>query len=119
MRAGELVYQTLKSLFAGRVYPDFLPEGLTPRPAAVFQYVSGNPVNTLDGSFSGTQAVRIQVDVLHTKYESALSLAAQVVAALTAPGLSLTATYQGQRNLTEPETRQARVSIDFLIWEQF
>lgn len=118
MRAGELVFATIKSIFGDRVYPDFLPEGMQQRPAASFQYISSNAVNTMDAGFTGLQAVRIQIDVLDHKFEDAMSAAALVVAALTAPGLSLTVTYLGQRNLTESETRQARISMDFSIWEQ-
>lgn len=118
MLAGELVYTTIKSLFKDRVYADRLPEGITERPAAVYQYISSNAVNTLDEGYAGMDAVRLQVDIYDRTFEGAMAKAAAVRSALTASGLALPVLYLGYRNLSEPETQQARVSIDFSIWEQ-
>lgn len=118
MLAGELVFKTIRDLFADHVYPDFLPPDVTDRPAAVYQYISGNAVNTLDCGYTGTSQVRIQIDVYSTNFKEAKQKADAVSAALGTPGLCLPVLFIGLRNLTESETRQARISLDFSIWEQ-
>lgn len=62
MVAEILIYEVLKHLADGRVYPDFALEG-TARPFIVYQAVGGAPVNFLTGERPDRQRVRMQVSV--------------------------------------------------------
>lgn len=119
MLAGELINVTLSELFKQRLFADVIPEHIKvhERPVAVYQYISSNAVNTLDYGHTGTDAVRIQVDVYAGDFDAAIELSGGVVALLSQQK-ELPCLYLGRRNLSEPETRQSRISMDFSIWEQ-
>ena len=62
MTAEEHIYQVLKDLAGGRVFPDIAELG-TPKPYITYQAVGGAPLNFLSGDCPDKQLVRMQVNV--------------------------------------------------------
>jgi len=62
MTPEEHIYQVLKDLSGGRVFPDVAEQGTT-RPYITFQAVGGAPINYLSGDRPDKQPVRMQVNV--------------------------------------------------------
>lgn len=116
MQAGELIRTLLDPLFSNEVYADFIPERSAAAVVCVYQYISAVGVNTLDSGYTNQDACRIQVDVYAQTAAAAHAKAAEVIAAIDSQ-TTLPALYLGKRTIPEPETRYARVSIDFSIWE--
>ncbi|OPH36502.1 DUF3168 domain-containing protein [Moraxella lacunata] len=79
MTASQQIYALLSELVAGRCYPLFVPESQTdPPPYIVYNIVSNQPDNTLDG-ITGHEWVRVQIDVYTKKYDETIKLSAQAV----------------------------------------
>lgn len=84
MNASELTYQALSPLVDNRVYPLFVPELADEMtPYIVYSQVSSTPYTTIDG-ITHHERVRIQVDIYHDDYDSALALSTDVLDALDA-----------------------------------
>lgn len=83
MTAETLIYDALKALAGGRVFPDFAPEG-TALPFIVYQAVGGDPMNLLTGEQPDKQRVRMQVSVWASARVEASELGAQVESAIRA-----------------------------------
>lgn len=62
MTAEDHIYQLLKDLANGRVFPDVAELG-TPKPYITYQAVGGAPINYLSGDRPDKQQVRMQVNV--------------------------------------------------------
>ncbi len=57
------VFNALTGLVAGRVYPDFAPEGVA-RPYITYQAVGGAPINFLDSAtIPNKEKARVQISV--------------------------------------------------------
>lgn len=79
MQLSQTIYQTLADLVDSRVYPLVVPETIINKPPyIVYQFVNGEPTNTLDG-YTGNSRVLVQIDVYHSNYDDCLTLAKQVI----------------------------------------
>lgn len=116
MLAAEMIFATLRNYFRDHVYPSVMAEGAAP-PVAVFQKVSGVPVNTLDDGFQCVKQVRIQVDVYAATAEEAQERASGVIGLLTQQQHLVCLFLNGRGPELAQETRLYRESIDFSIWE--
>lgn len=84
MNASELTYQALSPLVDNRVYPLFVPELADEMtPYIVYSQVSSTPYTTIDG-ITHHERVRMQIDIYHDDYDSALALSTDVLDALDA-----------------------------------
>ena len=109
------VYEALKNLFDGRLFPDVAPEN-TVTPYGTYQSVGGEPVNFLSGDRPGKNNARMQVNVWAATRIEASSLGAQVEDALRAAAAMQTEVLTG-RIATYDETTQYRGTMqDFSLW---
>lgn len=99
---------------ASRIYPLERPAD-DPLPAIVYQRVSTDPDQTLEGD-SGLDAVRLQLSCWAETYAGAKALAAATRAAITSSA-SLKAVTEMEVDDRDPETREYRVILDFRIWQ--
>jgi hypothetical protein len=109
------VYEVLKGLVGGRVYPDVAPEG-TPVPYITYQAVGGAPVNFLSGDRPDKTNTRMQVNVWAKSRIEASELGAQIEDAIRAATALQTEVLTG-RVATYDETTRYRGAIqDFSLW---
>ncbi|ARL25489.1 DUF3168 domain-containing protein [Burkholderia pseudomallei] len=111
--AEDIVYNAIKTLASGSVYPDVAPLGAA-RPFIVFQAVGGESTNYMSNT-DNLQNARVQVSVWADDRLTAVSLIQGVIAALTpAP---IFATSRGAPVSTwEFDTKLYGSRLDFSIW---
>lgn len=56
------LFQALRGLVSGRVYPDLAPES-APRPYITYQQVGGDVVNFVEGTIPSKRNARMQINV--------------------------------------------------------
>jgi hypothetical protein len=98
-----------------RIYALVRPQG-DPLPAIVWQRVSTEPINSLQG-FSGLDNVRLQFACYAETLLAAKQLAQAVSVALNGAN-TLKCTRTMEMDGQDPETRNFRVIIDFNIWQR-
>lgn len=111
--AESIVYDAIKTLAAGRVYPDEAPLGVA-RPFIVFQAVGGESTNYLSNT-DNLQNGRVQVSVWADDRLTAIDVMQSVIAALTpAP---IFATSKGAPvSIREFDTKLYGSRLDFSVW---
>lgn len=95
-----------------RVYPQVAPDGVR-RPFIVYQRISMNSENVLDGR-TGLINTRLQVDVYATTYAQAQQIAAAIDALMdgwTFQNISIVS-----QDLFESEVKLHRVVSDYSVW---
>lgn len=115
MTIEEQVFEALRQLVGGRVYPDLAPAGVT-RPYIVYQQVGGDVVNFLDLTIPSKRNSRMQLCAWAAARIEASALIEQAELALRAVS-ALQATALGAPVATydeETELRGARQ--DFSLW---
>lgn len=117
MLAGELIKQKLGPLFPNALFVDMAPEGCKEKFYCVYQYISTVPINTLDAGYLNEDACRIQVDVYGDALGAVMKKVKLVTDAIAKNNTDLPVLFLGKRTIPEPETRRARVSLDFSITE--
>lgn len=109
------VYEALKDLFDGRLFPDFAPDN-TATPYGTYQAVGGEPINFLSGDRPGRTNTRMQVNVWAATRIEASELGAQVEDALRATAVLQTEVLTG-RIATYDEVTQLRGTMqDFSLY---
>lgn len=108
------IYNALKSLAGGRVYPLVLPD-ITILPAIIYQRVSSVPINSLDGD-SGLDSVRMQISTWAATYKEAKTLSASVRSALDSSTMKIVT--ENDTDDYEPETKRFRVITDYVVWQK-
>jgi hypothetical protein len=109
------VYEVLKSLAGGRIYPDVAPEG-EPVPYITYQAVGGEPINFLSGEAPGKTNTRMQLNVWAATRLVASEIGAQVEDAVRA-AVDLQPEVLTGRVATYDETTQYRGTMqDFSLW---
>lgn len=79
MNVSQIIYQKLKDLVDGHVYPLFVAENANVRtPYIIYSIISSLPDNTLDG-ITGHEWVHVQIDVYHHDYDELLALSSKVI----------------------------------------
>lgn len=78
-----VLYDVLKDLAGGEVYPDVAPEN-TPVPYITFQAVGGEPMNFVSGDIPGKTSTRMQINVWAKTRLEASALGEQVEGAVRA-----------------------------------
>lgn len=115
MIAGELLYNTLRPLVNNRVYPLVIPEGApNDPPYIVYQVISSQPQNTLDGP-TGHEWARVQLDIYDYSYDNCVRLSHDVINALDA-ALQLKI-YDGTQQMYEKDSKLFRQSVDIEFWQ--
>lgn len=106
------IFNQLKSLVAGRMYPMSAPED-TVTPYIVFQNIHNAPENTLNGvSINNTH---MQVDCYGKTATEVYALRDAVLASMAAS--SLVNVQKSNQDAYEAEVKLYRVIIDFSIWQ--
>lgn len=111
--AESIVYNALRALAAGGVYPDVAPIGVT-TPFIVYQAVGGQSTNYLSNT-DNLQNARVQVAVWATDRLTASGVMQGVIAALTGPSIKAT-TIGAPVSSYEFDTRLYGARLDFSIW---
>lgn len=105
----------LGALVSGRCYPIVNTSTDIVSPYITFQVVAATPEVTLSGP-SGTENMRVQVDVWAETFGGSKLLASQVKAAMqTASFVNVPVMSQDRY---EEVTQEYRVSMDYSIWSQ-
>ncbi|WP_198333637.1 DUF3168 domain-containing protein [Psychrobacter namhaensis] len=113
MLANQTIHRLLGSLVDKRIYPMIAPKNTT-TPYIVWQVVSAQPQNTLDGT-THHQWLRVQIDIYDTSYDKTVSLSNEVTQALS-NGIDLSI-HSGSQQLYENDTKLFRQSIDYEFWQ--
>ena len=113
MLANQTIHRLLGSLVDKRIYPMIAPENTT-TPYIVWQVISAQPQNTLDGT-THHEWVRVQIDIYHKNYDACVQLSHDVVATLD-QNIQISI-YDGTQQLYENDTRLFRQSIDIEFWQ--
>jgi hypothetical protein len=112
MSAGIDLYNSLKGLVSGRMFPKVAPLGID-APYIIYSQVVGTPENSLDGD-SGLTNYRMQVDYYHNTYGEAKVLAESgrgvMKIAAYRPLLLLEVDWQ------DPDTGLYKFTQDYSIW---
>jgi hypothetical protein len=95
------------------IYPIIAPQGAV-LPYVTYQRVGSNVNNVLVGPPSIDQT-RMQVDVWHTSYQGAQTLAAQIKTRMQ--GWSVQNVLIGDYDLYEASVKTYRVLMEFSIWQ--
>lgn len=109
-----LIYNAIKNLANGNVYPIVLPD-TSSLPAIVYQRISSLPVNSLDGD-SDLDSVRIQISVWANTYNEVKELSSVVRITLNDSVLKLVT--ENDTDDYEPETKRFRVLTDYVVWQK-
>jgi len=98
-----------------QIYPLFIPEsGSSEPPYLVYQVISSQPQNTLDGP-TGHEWARVQIDIYHDSYDDGVQLSHDVVKTLN-DSLQLKI-YDGTQQMYENDSKLFRQSIDIEFWQ--
>ncbi len=108
------IYNTLKTLASGRVYPLVIPEKSV-MPAITYLRIAYTPENTLDGGATIDQ-IRIQVDTYANTYAESKTLANSVRSVMESA--SFKGTLQSDQDLFEPDVKLYRVTQDYYVWKR-
>lgn len=111
--AESIVYQALKSLGLGNVYPDVAPDGTLP-PYFTYQAVGGQSVNMLDDVVA-LQNARIQVNAWTTSRSQAVTMINAAINALC-PEPILANSIGAPISTYETDTKFYGSRVDFSIW---
>lgn len=109
------VYDALKALAGGQVYPDVAPAGTQP-PYITYQAVGGQPINYLGGESPGKRNARMQVSVWAATRLAAVALAQQVEDAMRAAKPLQTEVLTGQLAVYDEETTYRGALQDYSVW---
>lgn len=110
-----LLFDTLKSLVAGRVFPDIGPEKVVV-PYITYQQVGGDSLIFLDNTSPSKENARVQVNVWAATRLDASALSRQVASALQM-NAALCTTVLGQPiSQYDPETKLRGAMQDFTFW---
>lgn len=104
----------LSPLTDDRVWPVLSVQPAT-TPYLIYSVISDVPLVTLDGP-NGTDNLRVQIDAYADSYGAAKALAKRVKDAMQ--GAAFINTPLSSRDLSEPEEKLYRVSMDFSVWAQ-
>ncbi|WP_288379836.1 DUF3168 domain-containing protein [uncultured Massilia sp.] len=115
MTAEEHIYDTLKHLAGGRVFPDFAPEG-EDLPLIVYQAVGGEPANFVSGDQPDKQHTRMQVSVWAATRLQASELGDQVERAVRAATALQTEVAAGRVAVYDEETKYRGTRQDFYLF---
>ncbi|MDC8756260.1 DUF3168 domain-containing protein [Janthinobacterium fluminis] len=109
------IVDALKTMVAGRVYPDVAAEGAA-APYITYQQVGGDAINFVEGTSPGTENARVQVNVWAPSRLVASALGRQIEDALRAAS-ALQTTVLGARVATyDTETKLRGTRQDFSFW---
>jgi hypothetical protein len=119
IRARLLADATVSGLITSRMYPQRLPQKPT-LPALVYSRISrSGEIATADGP-DGLPMLRLQIDCWDRTNDGAKELAAAVRAVLNGgrwPLDGIQSVFQaGERDLSEDEVQEYRVSQDYLVY---
>lgn len=116
MSAEASIVTTLGPLVSGRVYPSVAPED-APMPLIVYQQISGDGLQFMDGTLPNRENGRFQISVWAQTQSQAVTLAKQVESVLCANQSTLQTTILGGRRYDyDLDTRAYGCSQDFSFW---
>ncbi len=115
MSAESILYNTLRSLVADRVFPDVAPED-TPRPYITFQQVGGTAVNFIDAAIPSKRNGRFQLNCWSDTRVQAALLARQVEDALRGASSLQTTVLGALVAEYEEDTKLFGSRQDFSVW---
>jgi hypothetical protein len=115
MTVEKQIFETLRALVDGRVYPDVAPEGVA-RPYVTYQQVGGVPVNFVDGGIPGMRNARFRVNVWDDRRATVTATCVAVEHALRNDPALQTTVMTNPVALNDPETRLRGTSQDFSVW---
>lgn len=115
MSAESILYNTLRSLVADRVFPDVAPEG-TALPYCTFQQVGGTAINFINGGLPSKRNGRYQVNCWGQSRLQAALLARQVEDALRQVVALQTTVLAAPVAEYEEDTKLYGCRQDFSFW---
>lgn len=115
--AADAVYNALKPLVNGAVWPFFRPADQNAVPYIVFSPVNSNPLTTVEG-WTGENQVRMQIEVHHETFKQADDLAKEIIPVIDALTTVTASVQDGIVNDRDVNTGLFSSLVEFLIWEK-
>lgn len=116
MSAEATIYTTLAPLVGNRVFPLVAPEG-TQLPFIVYQRVSGEAAQFMDGSLPNRENGRFQISVWSATASQSTDISKQAETALCAQQATLqTTVLSGRSAMYDPDTGTYGSMQDFSLW---
>lgn len=114
MKASEVIYSNLSTLFDSKVYPLVRTEGEKGTPYLVYTVLNANATNVIAG-YTGREMAYLQLDVYSYSYDECENLTNQVIKTL---GVNVQPFhYENRKYLYESDTKLYRQSIECHIWQ--
>ena len=99
-----------------RIFPLRVPEDNDTYPAAVYQVINTDAVNSLDGD-SNLDVVQMQITCWADTYKAAVELA-EAVRYILINSTSITALTEDQSDTEDPETKKFGQILDISVWQE-
>lgn len=114
MKASEIMYSNLQSLFEGKVYPLVRPDSEKGSPYLVYTVLNTNPETFIDG-YSGDELAYLQIDIYSDSYDVCEAMTVRVIDLLDKKAQPFY--YEGRRYLYEDDTKLFRQSLECHLWQ--
>ena len=114
MKASEIIYSNLNSLFNGCIYPLVRPESEKTNPFLVYTILNTNPEGFIDG-YSGHEMAYVKLDIYSESYDSCEYLTNSVIDTLDKNIQPFF--YEDRRYLYEDDTKLFRQIITCHLWQ--
>lgn len=113
MSMESLIFDTLRTLVADRVYPDIAPAGVTALPRITYQQVGGRAFNYIEPAPVGKKNARVQVNAWGATRLQAAALSRQIEDALKSAPALYTTVLAAPVASYEPDTKLYGTRQDF------
>lgn len=113
MKAGEIIYSNLSTLFNEKVYPLVRPSGEKGLPYLVYTVLNANATNVIDG-YTGRELAYLQLDVYHDNYDGAEDTANAMIQILSD---NVKPFHYDNRKYLYDDAGLHRQSIECHIWQ--
>lgn len=117
MQSSTVFYNTVRSLFKSRVYPNYAPED-TPKPFLVYTEPTSTKENSIDGGFSGDSKIKFDAYLFADDYDEVKSLKDAVIAAMEAQTVLPSCSVLSDAYSYNETVASHVIMISFVIWEQ-
>lgn len=117
MQASTAFFDTVKSIFKSRVFPNYAPE-TTPKPFLVYTEPSSTKENSIDSGFSGDSKIQFDAYIFADDYDEVKRLKDDVITAMEAQTLLPSCSVLSDTYSFEDSVQSHVIMISFVIWEQ-
>jgi hypothetical protein len=109
----------VRDIASGQVFADYMPEDISNNlitPVVVYTMISG-PTDKTQTSF--VRNPRYRFDIFGSSKPQVIAVQEELIKAIDhRPGIGISAVFDGEEDISEPESRLYHRMVDFLIWDQ-